>query len=168
VAICALSVFYIPLQQRKTDRTHGVLTDIFFGLGLWDLPFCKGDPSHFYKNESHRNRTDGVKAEAVGALLLYVCLNINANITTKIGPHARILTDVLLGLGLEDLHFCKGDLSCLYKIESVMKSDERCRISGCRRLVCVLRTFTITKNGSHARSSHGRFTWVRAKRLTFL
>jgi hypothetical protein len=43
-------VFYVPLQQQKTDRTHGVLTDVLLGLELGDLHFCNGDHSHLYKN----------------------------------------------------------------------------------------------------------------------
>jgi hypothetical protein len=70
VALCAVSVLYMPLQQRKTDNTREVLNGRFLCLGLGDISFCKGDPHNFTKSNQLRYRMDGIKAMAVGALCL--------------------------------------------------------------------------------------------------
>jgi hypothetical protein len=70
------------------------------------------------------------------------------------GTHS-VLMDVLLGLRLGDLHFCKGDPSNLYNIEPATESGRWLRSSGCgRNVFYVYLQDVTTTDGPRARSFH--------------
>jgi hypothetical protein len=107
------------------------LTDVLLGLGLRNIHFCKADPSVLYKIE-FTTRSDKRCRSSGYMRIVFFYLHLQQR---KMDRTHIDLTDILLGLALGRLHFCKGDPSHLYKIESTTDSDGLCQISGCWRLV---------------------------------
>jgi hypothetical protein len=112
-----------------------VLTDVLIALGLRNIHFCKGDPSGLYKIE-FATRSDERCRSSGYMRIVFFYLHLQQRKTDRTHIH---LTDVLLGIVLGHLHFCNGDPSHLYKIESTTDSDGLCEISGCWRLVFYVR-----------------------------